>query len=46
MRKLGFYYYGLFDGRNLYDPQRMRKLGFYYYGVGRAADPSEFKTVL
>jgi UDPglucose 6-dehydrogenase len=36
----------LFDGRNLYDPQRMRKLGFYYYGVGRAADPSEFKTVL
>lgn len=25
----------LFDGRNLYDPQRMRKLGFYYYGVGR-----------
>jgi UDPglucose 6-dehydrogenase len=36
----------LFDGRNLYDPQRMRKLGFYYYGVGRAADPSEFRTVL
>ncbi len=26
----------LFDGRNLYDPQRMRKLGFYYYGIGRA----------
>lgn len=25
----------LFDGRNLYDPQRMRKLGFYYYGIGR-----------
>lgn len=36
----------LFDGRNLYDPQRMRKLGFYYYGVGRAAEPNEFKTVL
>ncbi len=26
----------LFDGRNLYDPQRLQKLGFYYYGVGRA----------
>lgn len=25
----------LFDGRNLYDPQRIRKHGFYYYGVGR-----------
>ncbi|MFN3690840.1 MAG: UDP-glucose dehydrogenase family protein, partial [Fimbriimonadales bacterium] len=36
----------LFDGRNLYDPQRMRKLGFYYYGVGRAAENGEFKTVL
>ncbi len=36
----------LFDGRNLYDPQRMRKLGFYYYGVGRAAENGEFKTGL
>jgi len=36
----------LFDGRNLYDPQRMRKLGFYYYGIGRAASADEFKTVL
>lgn len=36
----------LFDGRNLYDPQRLRKLGFYYYGVGRAAENGEFKTVL
>ncbi|MCS7300377.1 MAG: UDP-glucose/GDP-mannose dehydrogenase family protein [Fimbriimonadales bacterium] len=35
----------LFDGRNLYDPQRLRKLGFYYYGVGRAADNGELKTV-
>ena len=25
----------LFDGRNLYDPERMRKMGFQYYGVGR-----------
>lgn len=30
----------LFDGRNLYDPQRLRKLGFYYYGVGRPEAPS------
>ena len=30
----------LFDGRNLYDPQRLRKLGFYYYGIGRAEPPS------
>ncbi|GIV11370.1 MAG: UDP-glucose 6-dehydrogenase [Fimbriimonadales bacterium] len=36
----------LFDGRNLYDPQRMRKLGFYYYGIGRAAENGAFKTVL
>jgi UDPglucose 6-dehydrogenase len=25
----------IFDGRNLYDPQRMRALGFDYYGIGR-----------
>ncbi|MCS6919755.1 MAG: UDP-glucose/GDP-mannose dehydrogenase family protein [Fimbriimonadales bacterium] len=31
----------LFDGRNLYDPQRLRKMGFYYYGVGRAAENGE-----
>jgi len=36
----------LFDGRNLYDPQRMRKMGFYYYGVGRAADNGGFGTLL
>ncbi len=36
----------LFDGRNLYDPQRLRKLGFYYYGIGRASENGEFKTVL
>lgn len=25
----------LFDGRNLYNPERQRKLGFQYYGIGR-----------
>ncbi len=25
----------IFDGRNLYDPERMRERGFQYYGVGR-----------
>lgn len=25
----------LFDGRNIYEPQRVKKLGFVYYGVGR-----------
>jgi UDPglucose 6-dehydrogenase len=25
----------IFDGRNLYDPERMRDLGFAYYGIGR-----------
>lgn len=25
----------LFDGRNLYDPERQRRLGFQYYGIGR-----------
>ena len=28
----------IFDGRNVYDPQRMRKLGFEYYCVGRWAN--------
>lgn len=27
----------IFDGRNLYDPERMRRLGFEYYCVGRPA---------
>jgi UDPglucose 6-dehydrogenase len=26
----------VFDGRNIYDPQRLRALGFTYYGMGRA----------
>jgi UDPglucose 6-dehydrogenase len=25
----------IFDGRNIYDPEKMKKLGFYYRGVGR-----------
>ncbi|HHE47047.1 MAG TPA: UDP-glucose 6-dehydrogenase, partial [Bacteroidetes bacterium] len=25
----------IFDGRNLFDPERMRERGFKYYGVGR-----------
>ncbi len=25
----------LFDGRNVYEPERVKKLGFVYYGVGR-----------
>jgi UDPglucose 6-dehydrogenase len=27
----------VFDGRNLYDPEKMRRLGFQYFAVGRAA---------
>jgi len=27
----------LFDGRNIWNPQRMRELGFSYFGVGRSA---------
>lgn len=27
----------VFDGRNLYEPERMRELGFRYYSVGRPA---------
>ena len=25
----------IFDGRNIYDPQKMRAMGFTYYGIGR-----------
>ncbi|WP_426448972.1 UDP-glucose dehydrogenase family protein [Siccibacter colletis] len=27
----------IFDGRNLFDPERLRKRGFTYYGIGRGA---------
>ena len=27
----------VFDGRNVYDPQKMKDLGFEYYGIGRQA---------
>ena len=26
----------IFDGRNIYDPQRLKELGFSYYGIGRS----------
>jgi UDPglucose 6-dehydrogenase len=26
----------IFDGRNMYDPQRMRRMGFEYHSIGRA----------
>lgn len=28
----------IFDGRNIYDPQRMKRLGFEYYCIGRYAN--------
>ena len=28
----------VFDGRNLYSPDRMKKMGFKYYGIGRKAN--------
>ncbi|PQQ37820.1 UDP-glucose 6-dehydrogenase, partial [Photorhabdus luminescens] len=27
----------IFDGRNLYDPERLQSRGFTYYGIGRGA---------
>ena len=27
----------IFDGRNLYDPQKMARRGFYYSGIGLSA---------
>jgi hypothetical protein len=27
----------IYDGRNIYDPQRMKELGFTYRAIGRAS---------
>ncbi|MFH0777968.1 MAG: UDP-glucose/GDP-mannose dehydrogenase family protein [Candidatus Eisenbacteria bacterium] len=39
----------IFDGRNIYDPERMKKLGFEYHSVGRASgaasEPASPETV-
>ena len=29
----------VFDGRNLYEPERMRRLGFTYFRIGRPSVP-------
>ena len=31
----------LFDGRNLYDPERMQDYGFTHYGIGRGMRPAQ-----
>ncbi len=31
----------IFDGRNLFEPERMARLGFTYHGIGRAKVPHE-----
>ena len=30
----------IFDGRNLYDPERLAELGWTYYAIGRGASVS------
>lgn len=32
----------IFDGRNLYDPDRMKRKGFAYYGIGRGDSVKDF----
>jgi UDPglucose 6-dehydrogenase len=34
----------IFDGRNLYDRQKMAKRGFYYSGIGLSALPVSTQT--
>jgi UDPglucose 6-dehydrogenase len=34
----------VFDGRNLYDPEKMRRLGFDYFCVGRPGGPAHAAT--
>ena len=36
----------LFDGRNVYDPDRMRRLGFDYHCIGRGVAPQNGRAVL
>jgi UDPglucose 6-dehydrogenase len=36
----------IFDGRNIYDPQRMKNLGFLYRGVGRGYERSDASETL
>jgi len=36
----------IFDGRNIYDPQKMADLGFQYRGVGRGYDGAKTKVSL
>src|SRR5476651_200487 len=33
----------IFDGRNLYDPDRLASRGFVYYGIGRGASLTSYK---
>lgn len=33
----------IFDGRNLYDPERLASRGFVYYGIGRGASLTSYK---
>ncbi len=33
----------IFDGRNLFDPERMAQMGFTYYGIGRATSIREME---
>ncbi|MEA9389459.1 UDP-glucose/GDP-mannose dehydrogenase family protein [Acerihabitans sp. TG2] len=33
----------IFDGRNLYDPERVASRGFVYYGIGRGASLTSYK---
>ena len=34
----------IFDGRNMYDPERVRREGFVYYGIGLGSDDNQLTT--